>query len=678
MKASVETDRGAAILRREALAGEISARLAADPNLQSVDGHQLETAFNRYRELDEVKRKLTRAAILHRWTSRQQERLLVAHPSQDEPARRGPGPPPDAPRRAALRLRQMIARGADTEGGDPLFDICPVWLCSPETVAQAFPLKAVFDVIVFDEASQMRLEESLPVLVRGKRVVIAGDPRQLPPTRFFESAVAASEDDDAESDQELFEQQQGEVEDLLAAALGLDIQQCYLDVHYRSRHADLIAFSNEHFYGSRLQPIPGHPSNNGDPHPPVELEHVGGVYDRRRNEVEAGRIVEIVSELLSRKVPPSIGIACFNIVQRDLIAEKLDELAADDLAFAKRLEKSRERQGEGSFEGLFIKNLENVQGDERDYILISTTYGPDRAGKFYRRFGPLGRAGGGRRLNVLVTRAREKVHIVTSIPPEAYRTLPELESGQAPGGTWLLLAYLKFAESLQRAASMPLAASQLPTPAIAPTSGYRRPFQRATPRFPLPCALSGAASPSESPQPAHVNILPAKSPSAFAQALAHRLAADHGVGSDVHWGNEGFCVDLALRDPPASAVEVTIGVLCDAARFAAADDPMQWDIFRTGILESQGWKLHRLWTPHFFRDPEGVTRAVVARGRSVAPSLILHIWCLGVSEGVAPARLVTTKRISLRACELVYGMGGRPCLLTTRAGRPCHKSSQPG
>jgi hypothetical protein len=315
--------------------------------------------------------------------------------------------------------------------------------------------------------------------------------------------------------------------------------------------------------------------------PPVQLEHVAGVYERRRNETEAARIVEIVKELLAQKDPPSIGIACFNLVQRDLVAEKLDDLAAEDPAFAKRLENARTRQGTGSFEGLFVKNLENVQGDERDYILISTTYGPDPAGKFYRRFGPLGRSGGGRRLNVLITRARDKVHIVTSIPRESYRTLPELDPGQTPGGTWLLLAYLKFAEDLQR--------TTRPLPEQTPV------HQSATGE------TTGFAS---------VNVLPTKAPSRFAEALALRLATEHQIGSDVHWGNEGFCIDLALhhRNDPHST---TTGVLCDAARFAAADDPMQWDIFRTGILEAQGWKLRRLWTPHFFRDPAGVTESLV-------------------------------------------------------------------
>src|SRR5690606_30735878 len=125
--------------------------------------------------------------------------------------------------RHAMRLRQVLALGRGAEGGDPLLDLRPVWMASPETVAQIFPRERIFDVVVFDEASQCRLEEALPVLTRAGRVVVAGDPKQLPPTRFFESAIATSDPDEIESDQDLFEAQQSEVEDLLAAALGLDV-----------------------------------------------------------------------------------------------------------------------------------------------------------------------------------------------------------------------------------------------------------------------------------------------------------------------------------------------------------------------------------------------------------------------------------------------------------------------
>src|SRR5262249_11849777 len=162
--------------------------------------------------------------------------------------------------------------------------------------------------------------DALPVLTRAKRVVIAGDPQQLPPTRFFESTVSYSDEEEAENEQELFEAHQAEVEDLLGAALGLDIQQCYLDVHYRSRNADLIGFRNDHFYQSRLQPIPDHPRNLS-PQAPLTLYRIDGTYEKRRNEAEAEAVCRIVNQLLSRPQPPSIGIACFNMQQRDLILE---------------------------------------------------------------------------------------------------------------------------------------------------------------------------------------------------------------------------------------------------------------------------------------------------------------------------------------------------------------------
>jgi hypothetical protein len=575
----VEPESALGALHRSVTAGEITRRLRANPKMQSGDAHQIESKFNRHRELDQEKKKLVRETILHRWISAQQDRLLANTGSRLNAAGA------DLRRRLtsrgerAMRLRQVIAIGDSIDGGDPLFDLCPAWMASPETVAQVFPRKPMFDVIVFDEASQCRLEEAMPVLTRGKRVVIAGDPNQLPPTRFFESAMVQSEEDDPQTEQELFESQQGEIEDLLAAALNLAIQQCYLDVHYRSRNADLIEFSNQNFYGNRLQAIPAHPSRRAKVSP-LSLYRVDGIYDKRQNHAEADRVVAIVRELLESDEPPSIGIACLNLPQRDLITEKLDELASEDAGFAKRLAVARIRRGEGSFEGLFIKNLENVQGDERDDIIISTTYGPDTKGKFYRRFGPLGMNGGGRRLNVLVTRARNRVHLVTSIPVESYRNLPTIPQGQSASGAWLLFAYLKYAEQVSAVY------------ANAPANGLARHNGHAS-------HTDDTAAPEHS-----VTILPTKSPSLFSQKLAETLSQSHQIGSIVHWGNEGFCVDLAMQDGRAPG-GVSIGVLCDGCRYSATDDPVEWDIFRTGILESQGWTLQRVWTPHYFRDPEG-------------------------------------------------------------------------
>lgn len=561
-------------LRRAVLAHELAERLRTQPPLQSLDRLRLQSYHERYRQLEATKQQLVREVVQHRWVSRQQERLLVRTGSRLSSLGA------DVRRRLllsgekALRLRQVVAIGQEIEGGDPLFDLRPLWLASPETVAQVFPRQPLFDVVIFDEASQCRLEEALPVLTRARRVVIAGDPRQLPPTRFFESAVVASDDQELETDQDLFEAQQGEVEDLLTAALSLNIQQCYLDVHYRSRNADLIAFSNAQFYESRLQPIPGHPAHRAR-FAPLTLYRAGGIYQERTNLAEALQVCEIVRDLLRRAAPPSIGIACFNLPQRDLIVEKLEEQARDDREFAARLAEARTRRGAGSFEGLFVKNLESVQGDERDHIIISTTYGPDVEGRFRRRFGPLGQAGGGRRLNVLVTRAREEVHLVTSIPPSVYRSLPPVPPGRTPGGGWLLFAYLAYAEALAEA--------------------YE--------------ALHAAEAEGGAARALAVQVRPSRTPSAFAEALARHLARQQGIGSDVHWGNDGFCVDLALHHPQRGD-EVTVGVLCDGSRFAAADDPVEWDVFRTAMLEGQGWQLLRLGTPQFFRDPQGSLQAV--------------------------------------------------------------------
>jgi AAA domain/REase_MTES_1575/Protein of unknown function (DUF4011) len=618
--AGIDAATGMQALRKSVLAAEVSRRLAASPKLQALDARRINTLFERYRELEDQKRTAVRDGIVHRWLTRQQGRLMAATGSRLNSAGADVRRRLTTRGRHAMRLRQVLALGRGMEGGDPLLDLRPVWMASPETVAQIFPREPIFDVVVFDEASQCRLEEALPVLTRAKRVVIAGDPKQLPPTRFFETGVAQSEAEEFEGDQQLFEAQQSEVEDLLGAALGLDIQQCYLDVHYRSRNSDLISFSNDQFYGSRLQPIPGHPSNRAR-FAPLTLYRASGVYEKRTNEAEALQVCRIIRDLLKRADPPSIGVGCFNLAQRDLISEKLDDLAQEDPAFGASLAAARTRRGRGAYEGLFVKNLENVQGDERDHIIISTTYGPDKDGRFYRRFGPLAMPGGGRRLNVLVTRAREEVHLVTSIPREVYSALPPIPPGQAPGGAWLLFAYLQYAEQLAAryeiahrllqgdAAPIP-ADVKVPAPAEALTDSTEESDEG------VDEAPEAAPAKSETPlpqlSPTHTIIEPTKAPSPFAIALGQRLSAAKGIGSIIHWGNDGFCIDAALRHP-VHPEDVTLGVLCDMTRYPHADDPVEWDIFRTGILESQGWKLQRLWAPVFFRDPKGCADAVLAK-----------------------------------------------------------------
>lgn len=562
-------------IRAAALALEIRERLRRSPELARLDTKRIESAFAELLERSYEKQAAVRAHILHLWQQKWTRRLLATTGSRlnsdgavlrQRLFVRG---------QKAMKLRQMIAAGAASEGGDPLFELCPVWMASPATVAQIFPREALFDVIVFDEASQCRLEEALPVLLRGKRTVIAGDPKQLPPTRFFEQALAESDDTSAETADEVFEQQQAEAEDLLTAALNLDVQEAFLDVHYRSRNEALIGFSNDSFYGSRLQPIPGHPRNKALS-TPIRLIRVDGVYQERANVAEAKHAAELVAELLEEESPPSIGIACFNITQRDAILDALEEKAAADAKFAERLEVAKRRRGRDSFEGLFVKNLENVQGDERDHLIICTTFGPDPEGKFRRNFGALSRSGGERRLNVLVTRARDAIHVLTSIPRAEYLVAEVLPEGQKPNGRHYLYDYLRYAEKLAGIFER-----------------WQDEIEHAR-RDAEPALLTG----------------PTENPSRIVEALGKTLFEGSRIGSTVYWGNDGFRVDVALTHPVLPE-DVTIGVLADFTRYRKTSDPVIWEQFRSQVLRANGWELHRVWTPAIFRDAQGSIEEIV-------------------------------------------------------------------
>jgi hypothetical protein len=278
-------------------------------------------------------------------------------------------------------------------------------------------------------------------------------------------------------------------------------------------------------------------------------------------------IVELVNELLDETAPPSIGIVSFNITQRDLIVEVMEERAEKDKAFADKLAAARQRRGSDSFEGLFVRNLESVQGDERDHIIISTTFGIDEDGKFRRNFGALSRVGGERRLNVLVTRARAMIHVFTSIPTGEYRsaTLPD---GGTITGRHHLYAYLRYIEYVEQQ-----------------FESYQD-------------YLEGLKK-GEDPV---CDIIETDAESRLAIQIGQALRDDKQIGSTVHWGNDGFCVDVALTHP-ALPEDVTVGVLLDFNRFRKTPDPIAWEYFRTEVLRGQGWQLERLWSPVLAREP---------------------------------------------------------------------------
>lgn len=582
------------------IAREIRRRLRENNALARIDTQRVEAAFSELLQRTAEKNDLVRKKISHVWNERCRSRLLASTGSRLNALGAALRQRLYVRGQKAMKLRQVIAAGSDTPDGDPLFDVYPVWMASPATVAQIFPRKPLFDVVVFDEASQCRLEEALPVLLRARRVVIAGDPKQLPPTRFFEQGLTESDDTAAETAEDVFIQQQSEAEDLLAAALNLNVQEAFLDVHYRSRNEALIGFSNENFYSGRLQPIPGHPRNKAF-QAPIRLIKVNGVYNERTNEVEAKAVADLVAELLDDSKPPSIGIACFNINQRDLILDKLEEKSTQDRVFAERLDLARKRRGHDSFEGLFVRNLENVQGDERDHIIISTTFGFDSEGKFRRNFGALSRVGGERRLNVLVTRAREMIHLLTSIPRSEYLSLESLGPDQKPTGRHFLYSYLRYAERLEEVFEQ-----------------WHKEIETAKKNTASKCEVARTSNPST-----------------VAEVIGTRLLENHGIGSTVYWGNDGFCVDVALTHPELLA-DVTIGVLADFTRYLKTPDPIAWEHFRNIVLTSQGWNLHRIWTPALFREPDKHFNQIKARHIEAAEAEVKKMKTFEEAAGNKP------------------------------------------
>lgn len=329
----------------------------------------------------------------------------------------------------ARSLRQFFELGR----GRGLLAFRPVWLMTPDVASQLLPLeKAIFDLVIFDEASQMPVEYAIPCLYRARTVLISGDEKQMPPSTFFSGRLESDESewtdeellDESATQQERSQQEEAwnrrEVKDcpdllhLGSAAL----PRATLQIHYRSAFRELIAFSNAAFYRNDLSVPVRHPDETVQKERPVEYIEVNGVYGDQRNPDEARKVVDVLAGLWSPSaaVVPSVGVVTFNLRQADLIEELLEERAESDEAFRAAYRRELERSDGGEDMSFFVKNVENVQGDERDMIIFSTTFGRTKAGAFRRGFGALGQAGGERRLNVAVTRARRKVIIAGSMP----------------------------------------------------------------------------------------------------------------------------------------------------------------------------------------------------------------------------------------------------------------------
>ncbi len=422
---------------------------------------------------------------------------------------------------------------------DLISRMCPVMLMSPLSVSQYLGSNwPQFDMVVFDEASQMPTCEAVAAISRGRSAVVVGDEHQLPPTNFFEAGVVSerySESVDLES--------------ILEDCLALSMPQKYLLWHYRSKHESLITFSNRHFYLNSLKTFP----SNDDMATKVSFEYVNGVYSRGSgcdNKEEAKAVVAEIKQRLSNPetASQSIGVVTFNVNQQSLIEDMLGDML--------RSNPELEMLANQMHEPIFIKNLENVQGDERDVILFSVGYGRDKQGKVTMTFGPLNRDGGERRLNVAVSRARYQMKIFSSL---RYDDIDLYRSDSK--GVKYLKSFLEYAERGK-------------------------------------IALRDVEYGQKG-----------RSKDAFVEAVASTLR-ERGYEVNTNIGSSEYRVDIGVVDPK-NPNRYMLGLLCDGHNYLSSQTAHDRDVTIPSVLRMLGWQLHNIWSVEWWDTPQHVLNGII-------------------------------------------------------------------
>ena len=494
-----------------------------NPELMSIEGALRSDHVTEFRELDQRRIQSARQEVLARYL----ERRPGGHQGEMGIIRSEIGK-----KRGHRAIRKLIV-----DAGTAVQRLKPVFLMSPPSVAQFIPPgRLAFDLLVIDEASQVTPEDALGVVARAKQVVVVGDHRQLPPTNFFKT-VSAGGDEEEDGDAIVNATRASDFESILTLARSRGMSERLLAWHYRSRHPSLIALSNAECYGGRLL-LP--------PSPFVQTTEFGlslvrtprGFYDRggtSRDLVQAEEVAKAIAQQIKENPNKSLGVACLSAQQRDAVDDMIDKLGlrAQVEAFSSKDER------------LFVKNLEAVQGDERDVIFISVGYGvaPDQSRPFLQ-FGPVSREGGERRLNVLASRAREKCVVFSSI------TSADIPADTEVRGTRMLRSLLHFAETGKLGSG------------VLDGGEFESPFEEAVAR---PIREAG-----------------------------YHVHPQVGVSS--------FRIDLGVIHPSRPG-EYLLGVECDGATYHRARSARDRDRLRQEVLESLGWRLHRIWSTDWFRNP---------------------------------------------------------------------------
>ncbi|MCW5637811.1 MAG: DUF3320 domain-containing protein [Rubrivivax sp.] len=443
------------------------------------------------------------------------------------------------------RSRHLPIRKLMREAGNAIQAIKPVFMMSPMSIASFLPPREIeFDLVVFDEASQVKPVDAFGAVMRGRQLVVVGDSKQLPPTSFFETLASDSEAEDEDDDVP----PSADMESILGLTAGQGVFQRMLRWHYRSRHESLIALSNQEFYDHRLVVFPS-PDATRTGLGLVYHHLTDTAYDRgrsRTNRKEAATVARAVMRHARERPSLSLGVAAFSMAQADAIIDELERLRQGDPAAEAFFSKH-------PYEPFFVKNLESVQGDERDVIFISVGYGKDEHGYLAMSFGALNGDGGERRLNVLITRARMSCEVFTNLTHEDIDLARTTSRGVAS-----LKAFLKYA-----------ATGSLDVP----DTGR------------------------------------AEQDSVFEEQVAQALErVGHKVVSQV--GSGGFRIDLAVVDPKLPGRYV-IGIECDGATYHSSRSARDRDRLREQVLVGLGWKIHRIWSTDWFAGPERELKRVL-------------------------------------------------------------------
>ena len=418
--------------------------------------------------------------------------------------------------------------------------IAPCMLMSPISVAQYFDVNTKhFDILIFDEASQLPTCEAVSALARAKQAVIVGDPKQMPPTSFFSTVKLDEENMDVE-----------DLESILDDCLSLSVPSKYLLRHYRSKHESLIAFSNVNYYENKLLTFP----SSDDLNSKVKYHRISGFYDKgktRTNKFEADEIVQFIKSHYndSKKRKLSVGVVTFSQTQQNLIEDKLQKLFMSD-------PKLEEFTNE-SLEPLFVKNLENVQGDERDIILFSVCYAPDEEGKMSMNFGPLNRDGGWRRLNVAITRARHEMHIFATLQADQIDL-----SRTAAEGVAGLKAFMQFAEK---------------------------------------------GNLSVRPE----DVQEARNKQHLSASVSKKLQ-EKGLEVKCNIGTSGFKVDIGIVHP-YKPQQYILGIVVDGHYYYNAHTTNDREMVMPSVLKALGWNIHRIWTIDWFENSDKIIDTIIER-----------------------------------------------------------------